>query len=210
MFGAMYVVEDVEAYTADSVAYLAAHPMEAKDELLTYLDRNTEWKLADLAEDVGHLEHRANSYDVGEKLFSVASCVGCHKMNGKGANVGPDLTKLDPKYSPTDILEHILDPSKKIDEKYQSNLFVLVSGKVVTGLIVKEDAGSFDVVDNPTAPEKIRTIAKSDIDEREASKISIMPQGVLNKLTREEILDLLAFVVSKGDRKSELFAGHHH
>lgn len=210
MFGAMYVVADVEAYQADPTAYMAANPLEAKDELLTYLDRNTEWKLADLAEDVGHLEHRSNSFDVGEKLFSVASCVGCHKMNGKGANVGPDLTKLDPKYSSTDVLEHILDPSKKIDEKYQSNLFVLMSGKIVTGLIVKEDADSIQVVDNPTAPDKIRTIAKSDIDEREASKISIMPQGVLNKLTREEILDLLAYVVSNGDKKSELFAGHHH
>lgn len=210
MFGAMYVVKNLDEYKADPAAYLAANPLEAKDELLTYLDRNTEWKLADLAEDVAHLEHRANSFDVGQKLFGFASCVGCHKMNGKGANVGPDLTKLDPKYSPTDVLQHILDPSKKIDKKFQSNIFVLISGKVVTGLIVKEDSDSVQVIDNPTAPDKVRTIRKDDIDEREVSKVSIMPQGVLNKLTKEEILDLLAFVVSKGDKKSELFKAHQH
>jgi len=210
MFGAMYVVEDLDAYTADPTAYLAAHPLEAKDELLTYLDRNTEWTLAVLQEDIMHLEHRANSYDVGEKLFSVASCIGCHKMNSKGADVGPDLTKLPPEYKPVDVLEHMLNPSKKIDKKYQSNLFVLISGKVVTGLIVKEDGETVQVLDNPTAPDKLRTLAKADIEEREASNVSIMPKGVLNKLTREEILDLLAYVVSKGDKKSELFSGHHH
>ena len=147
---------------------------------------------------------------MGEKLFSVASCVGCHKMNGKGANVGPDLTQLDPKYSPTDVLQHMLEPSLKIDKKYQAYLFVMASGKVVTGQIVKEDADTVHVLDNPTAPDKLRVLKKADIDEQEPSKVSIMPKGVLNKLTREEIFDLLAYVVSKGDKKSELFSGHHH
>ena len=210
MFGAMYVVENLEEYKADPTAYLAAHPMEAKDELLTFLDRNTEWKVADLADDVAMIAHRSNSFDVGQKLFSVASCIGCHKMNGKGANVGPDLTKLDPKYSPSDVLQHILDPSKKIDKKYQSNLFLMESGRVITGLIVKEDDKTVQVIDNPTAPDKVRVLNVADIEERDVSDVSIMPQGVLNKLTREEILDLLAFVVSKGDQKHELFKAHHH
>lgn len=210
MFGAMYVVEDVDQYRIDPQAYLAAHPLDVQDELLTYLDRNTEWKLADLAGDVGHLSHRSNSFDVGQKLFSVASCVGCHKMNGQGANVGPDLTKLDPKYTPTDVLQHILEPSKKIDQKYRSHLLVLDSGKVVTGLVVKEDAQSIHVIDNPTAPDKVRIVSRDSIEEQEVSDVSIMPRGVLNKLTREEILDLVAFVVAKGDKTHKLFKGHQH
>ena len=210
MFGALYVVNDVDAYMADPIKYVAANPLKINDELLTYLGRNTEWKLADLADDVMHVEHRANSFDVGEKLFSVASCIGCHKLNGKGANVGPDLTKLPPEYKPVDVLQHMLEPSKKIDKKYETSLFLLTSGKVVTGLIVKEDDESVDVVDNPTAPDKVRSIKKADIDDREVGKVSIMPQGVLNKLTKEEILDLLAYVISKGDKKSELFSAHQH
>ncbi|MEZ6129958.1 MAG: PA14 domain-containing protein [Planctomycetaceae bacterium] len=210
MFGAMYVVEDVEAYEADPAGYLAANKLETKDEMLSYLGRNTEWKLADLSDEVLHLEHRSNSFDVGEKLFTVASCIGCHKMNGKGANVGPDLTQLPPEYQPVDVLQHMLEPSKKIDKKYQAYTFVMTSGKVLVGQIVKEDGNNLHVLDNPTAPDKLRILNKDDIDEQEPSTVSIMPQGVLNKLTQEEILDLLAYVVSKGDRKSKLFSEHHH
>ncbi len=210
MFGAMYVVEDVQAYEADPAGYLAANNLETKDEMLSYLVRNTEWKLTDLSDEVLHLEHRSNSFDVGEKLFTVASCIGCHKMNGKGANVGPDLTKLPPEYQPVDILQHMLEPSKKIDKKYQAYTFVMASGKVLTGQIVKEEGNTLHVLDNPTAPDKLRVLNKDDIDEQEPSKVSIMPQGVLNKLTQEEILDLLAYVVSKGDKTSKLFAGHEH
>ncbi len=210
MYGAMYVVADLDAYNADPAGYAAASELEIKDELLSYLGRNTEWKPADLSGDVEHLHHRGNNFAVGEQLFKVAACTGCHKLNGKGNNVGPDLTKLDPKYSATDVLEHILDPSKKINKKFQSNLFVLTSGKVVTGLVVKETDADVQVVDNPAAPEKTRTIRKSEIDEREVSDVSIMPKGVLNKLIKEEILDLLAYVVAKGDRKSDLFAEHDH
>jgi putative heme-binding domain-containing protein len=210
MFGAMYVVEDLETYSTDPSAYMAANPLEVQDEMLSLLGRNTEWKLADLADDVMHVEHRSNSFEVGEKLFNVASCIGCHKMNGKGANVGPDLTQLPKEYTPTDILLHMLEPSKKIDRKYQSNIFEMVSGKTIAGLIVKEDETTVHVVDNPTAPDKVRVIPKDDIDDRSVSPVSIMPQGVLNKLTKEEILDLLAYVVAKGDRKNPIFAEHHH
>jgi len=210
MYGAMYVVADLDAYNADPAGYAAANGLEIKDELLNYLGRNTEWKLADLSGDVEHLHHRGNNFAVGEQLFKVAACIGCHKLNGKGNNVGPDLTKLDPKYSAVDVLEHILDPSKKIDKKFQSNLFVLTSGKVATGLVVKETDDEVHIIDNPTAPDKVRTIKKSDIDERETSTVSIMPKGVMNKLIKEEILDLLAYVISKGDKKSDLFAEHNH
>lgn len=210
MFGAMYVVEDIEAYNLDPAAYLAANPLESQDELLSYLERNTEWKLADLADDVGHLKHRANSFDVGQSLFSIASCSGCHRMNGKGADVGPDLTKLNAEYSAKDVLQHMLEPSLKIEKKYRSYTFILTSGRVVTGQIVKEDDASIHVLDNPTAPDKLRVLQKDDVEERDPSNVSIMPQGVLNKLTREEILDLLAYVVSRGDQKAELYSGHHH
>ena len=124
--------------------------------------------------------------------------------------MGPDLTQLPKEYKPTDVLQHMLEPSKKIDKKYQSNVFQMESGRVVSGLIVKEEADSVHVVDNPTAPDKVRILAKSEIEERSVSTVSIMPQGVLNKLTKEEIIDLLAFVVSKGDKKSPIFAGHQH
>lgn len=210
MYGTLYVVDDLRAYEADSAAYLASHPMTMKDELLKYLGRNTDWQLDDLKGDVMHLAHRANSFVVGEQLFKVAACVGCHKLNNLGNNLGPDLTKLPAEYSRTDVLEHILNPSKKIDKKYQSNVIVLTSGKVLTGLVVEEIDDTLKIVDNPLTPDKVTTVSTSEIEDRALSDVSIMPKGVLNKLTREEILDLLAYVLAGGDRKHGLFAEHEH
>jgi putative heme-binding domain-containing protein len=210
MYGALYVVADLKAYEADPAAYLAANKLEMKDDLLKYLGRNTDWQLDDLKGDVMHLAHRANNFAVGQQLFKAAACVGCHKLNGQGNNVGPDLTKLPPEYSKVDVLEHILNPSKKVDKKYQSNVISLTSGKVLTGLIVEETGDSLKLIDNPSAPDKITVINKSDIEERTLSEVSIMPKGVLNKLTREEIFDLLAYVLGGGDKENPLFKGHEH
>jgi len=80
MYGALYVVADLRAYEADPAGYLASAKLEQKDELLKYLGRNTEWQLDDLAGDVMHLTHRANSFAVGQQLFRAAACVGCHRI----------------------------------------------------------------------------------------------------------------------------------
>jgi len=210
MYGALYVVADLSAYQADSAAYLAANKLEMKDDLLKYLGRNTDWQLDDLKGDVMHLSHRSNNFAVGESLFKAAACIGCHKLNGQGNNIGPDLTKLPPEYSKVDVLEHILNPSKKIDKKYQSNVIELTSGKVITGLILEETGEVLKVIDNPSAPDKVTVVLKSDIEDRTQSDVSIMPKAVLNKLTREEIFDLLAYVLGGGDKKNALFEEHVH
>ena len=210
MYGALYVVANLEEYQANPEAYLAANPLPQRDELLKLLGRNTEWKYDDLIGDVKKLEH-GRSFEVGKNLFKVANCVGCHKLNNEGRELGPDLTKIEPAKHTTDLLlRSILEPSKDIAEKFQSNAFVLNSGKVVTGLIVEENETQVKVLVDPLAKGDPAVFQKSEIDERSKSKVSIMPQGVLNKLTREEILDLLAYVFAKGDKKHSLFGEHHH
>jgi putative heme-binding domain-containing protein len=210
MYGALYVVEDLEAYNADPAAYLTANPMPLQDELLTYMSRNTDWKFKDLIASVSPLPH-GRSFDVGKKLFSVGNCVACHKMNGIGQELGPDLTKLDPKKKTTEhILRSLIEPSKDIDEKYQSYSFVMDTGKIVTGMIVKEDANSVNVLIDPLAKAAPLVLKKENIDDRDKSKASIMPRGLLNKLTAEEILDLIAYVYTAGDKAHMLFKGHDH
>jgi hypothetical protein len=89
-------------------------------------------------------------------------------------------------------------------------VIVLSSGKVVTGLVVEDAGGELKVLDNPAAPDRLVAVKKSEIEERSGSEVSIMPKGVLNKLTREEILDLLAWVAAGGDREHALFKDHEH
>ena len=107
-------------------------------------------------------------------------------------------------------MDHLLTPTKKIDKKYQSNVISLTSGRVLTGLITEETGDSLKLIDNPATPEKITTIKKSDIEDRTPSEVSIMPKGVLNKLTLEEIFDLLAYVIGCGDKENALFEEHEH
>jgi putative heme-binding domain-containing protein len=208
MYGAMYVVADLDEYLAAPEAYLAAHPLPVSDELLKFNRPRTEWKFEELAPTVEGLSGR--SFSNGKQLFTVASCVACHKLGGTGTEVGPDLTKLDPKLQkPVEILHDILEPSFRINEKFQSYVFELKSGKQVIGLIVKETPTEVEVLVNPLAKEKPVVLKVSDIDERKKSPTSIMPKGLLDKLTHEEILDLVAYVYAGGDPKHNVFQGGH-
>ncbi|MCA9059809.1 MAG: c-type cytochrome, partial [Planctomycetaceae bacterium] len=157
-----------------------------------------------------HLPHRANSHAVGRQLFKAASCIGCHKLAGEGTEIGPDLAKLPPEYTSRDVIDHILNPSKKIDRKYQSSVLELTSGEVLTGLILEEGDDVLRIIANPALPDKVTVVQKNEIEDRAASNVSIMPKGVLNKLTKEEILDLAAFVIAGGNPKHKLFEQHEH
>ncbi|HCS55310.1 MAG TPA: dehydrogenase, partial [Planctomycetaceae bacterium] len=191
-------------------AYLSSHTLEIKDELLKFANRNTEWKYDDLASSLPQVLH-GRSFEVGRSLFKVANCVACHKLNNEGKEIGPDLTKLDPKKQNLEyLLRSLIEPSKEIEEKYQSNTFVLASGKVVTGMIVKETDDEIQLLVDPMAKADPITISVDDIDDQVKSKLSIMPAGLLNKLTEEEILDLLAYIYAQGDMKHKMYSEHMH
>jgi putative heme-binding domain-containing protein len=214
MYGALYVVDDLDQYLAGPEAYLAAHPLEIKDGMLKDRRPRTEWKFDELDVAVQELSS-GRSLGNARQMFTVASCVACHKLNGVGTEIGPDLSKLESKYQPVDILKEILDPSAKINEKFQTYTFLLDSGKTVTGLVLEENADMVKVIENPLAKAEPVVIKKSQIEEREKAKTSIMPKGLLDKLTRDEILDLIAYIAARGDKDSEFFKGnaeheHHH
>src|SRR5262249_15303826 len=212
MFGALYVVADLDEYRADPEAYLAKNPMPPADDLLKFNRPRKEWKLDELASAVEQMDS-GRSFANGKQMFTVANCIACHKFGGAGTEFGPDLTKLDPKQQPViEILKDILDPSFRINEKYQSYVFALESGKSITGMIVEEKGDTLKVIENPLAKAEPTVLKKSEIAAREKSPTSLMPKGLLDKLTREEILDLIAYVASKGDAKHKWFqdGGHKH
>ena len=210
MYGALYVVANLEEYQAQPEAYLSANPIPLQDELLNSIGRNTEWKYDDLIGDVKILPP-GRSFDVGKNLFKVANCSGCHKLNDEGRELGPDLTKTEPQnHTPELLLRSILEPSKDIAEKYQSYTFLLDSGKIVAGMIVEETPAEVKVLVDPLAKGDPAVLLKDEIEERSKASISIMPAGLLSKLTREEILDLVAYVYARGNQKHVLFAEHGH
>ena len=213
MYAALYVVEDLDGYLANPDAYLASHPLEIKDPLLADRRPRTEWKFDDLAEAMSHLgsatEGGSRSYGTGRQMFQTGACIACHKLDDVGNAFGPDLTKLDPKWGPTEILKELLDPSARINEKFQTYAFVLDSGKVdhrpdhrrqarhADG--GRESAGEVAAGDDQEVGDR-RTAKASDVDHAE---------GSLDKLTRDEIMDLVAFLTSRGDKNHAVFKGGH-
>ena len=205
MFGAMYVVDDLEAYLTDPAAYLAANPLQIKDELLADRKPRTEWTFADLEASVAAME-KGRSFIHGRELFRTASCVACHKLGDEGNDFGPELAKLSADMTAVEITRHILEPSLKIDEKYRSNTILTDDGRAFTGLVVEETPSEIALVENPLAMAEPVRIKKSAIDERSLAAVSIMPKGLLDRLTRDEVLDLIAYVAARGNEGSHLFS----
>ncbi len=194
MHGALYVVADLDRYQENPEGYLAKNALPIADELLKFNRPRKEWKFEDLDSSTKTLSER--SFASGKQMFTIASCVSCHKFGGQGQEFGPDLTKLDPKWTTADVLKHILEPSLKIDDKYRTYTFTLSSGKQVTGMILEETKTAVKLIENPLAAAKPIELKVATIESRTRSETSIMPKGLLDKLTREEILDLLAYVAS--------------
>src|SRR5699024_51131 len=113
-----------------------------------------------------------------------------------------------------EILKSLLDPTERIEEKYRSHVIVTDEGRVITGMILAETDDTLQVIENPLASTEPITLEKSAIEERQPSPLSIMPKGLLDTLTREEILDLIAFVQARGDQSAKIFgpesSGHQH
>src|SRR5579859_7764891 len=97
------------------------------------------------------------------------------------------------KYSRRDILESIIEPSKVISEQYMNTMIMTTSGKILDGRVLEENADRIILQPNPLQPEKIE-IKKANIEKRAPSKISPMPVGLVNTFTKDEILDLLAYI----------------
>ncbi|MFO0890870.1 MAG: c-type cytochrome [Isosphaeraceae bacterium] len=202
------MVDDLDSYLASPESYLAGHAVPIADELLKSTRPRKEWTFDDLASSINQLGND-RSFSNGKQLFEVATCVSCHRMAGAGHEFGPDLTKLEPKQGPADLLRNILEPSSKINDKYQSYLFEMENGQVLTGLIVGETADAVKVVENPLASIEPKLLKKSEIEGRKPSPTSLMPKGLLDKLTREEILDLVAYIAAGADANHPLFRGGH-
>ena len=215
MYGALYVVEDLDEYLADPEAYLAEAPVaDRRTSCSSTTGPRKEWKFEDLAAAGRRSWSRAGRSANGKQMFQVASCVACHKLNGVGNEFGPDLTKLDPKrQAPSRSCTTSSSRRSASTRSTRRRIFDAEDRQGVTGLILEETPDAYKVIENPLAKAEPVVIKKADIDTKTASKVSLMPKDLLDKLSAEEILDLVAYVSSGGDEQNKLFQGghdHHH
>jgi len=120
-----------------------------------------------------------------------AACHTCHAIGYRGGDVGPDLTRVGGVRSERDLLEAIIYPSASFIRSYEPVLVATADGRVVNGLLKNETADELTLVTG--ADQQVR-VAKSDIDEIRPGTVSVMPAGLDQQLTTQELLDLVAFL----------------
>ncbi len=163
-----------------------------------------DWTMADVAPSLDtKLKHR--NFDHGKQMFAAANCFNCHRFNGDGGAVGPDLTALSGRFSARDILESVLEPSKVISDQYAAVSVITTDGKVITGRVVNFSGNNIQINTNMLDPTALEKVNRNDIEKMETSKVSMMPTGLLNTLNETEFLDLFAFLLSRGDRQNAMF-----
>lgn len=184
MNGTLAVVQDVEAY-------LASHAAQKTPQM-------TEWKIEELTPALTKL-NSGRDWRRGQELFTQLSCASCHRIGNEGATFGPDLTSVFAQFQndPRAVLQQILEPSLVISNAYRAFDFELADGEEISGLIVKDDGQSLTVQAGASAA-LTHTFAKAQIKTQQPQRSSLMPVGLLNQSSAEDILDLLAFIKAGG------------
>lgn len=125
-----------------------------------------------------------------------ARCRACHDVQDKKLSIGPTLQEINKKYpKPAEMLQHVVQPSLKIDEPFAAYVAVTDDGRALTGLIERQ---SEQEVVLRTADKRTVRLARSEIEELRKSDKSLMPDMVLSDLTAQEAADLFEYVRSLG------------
>ena len=183
---------------------LAAKPVAKPPPQIVARPFQKNWTLADLDPALPEVA-KGRNFARGKEIFASVQCLACHHFGQDGGNVGPDLSAIGNRFSRHDILEAIIDPSKAISEQYATFLLGTKSGESIAGQIVADDGAKLTVLTNPLAGTK-QDVAKADVTSKTLAPVSIMPPGLLNVLTQDEVLDLLAYLESGGHAEARQFA----
>jgi putative heme-binding domain-containing protein len=148
---------------------------------------------------------KGRNFANGKRAYAAARCVVCHRFAGEGGATGPDLTQAAGRFTLQDLVEAILEPSKVISDQYKASIIATTKGKVHTGRIVSEDDKGVTILVDPEDSTKVVEVPKNEIEENNPSPLSMMPGDLLKPLNQEEVLDLLAYVLSRGDPRDPRF-----
>lgn len=178
MRGVMHVVEDWEAWSA-------AHPEQGVAAM-------KEWKPEDFAADLDKLASRSKGH--GQEVFKAASCFSCHKAGGDGPAIGPDLAGVAERLDPAAMIVEMLDPSRVIKDESRAWNIELNDLTSTYGQVIEQTDQFIRVVENPLVKADARRILRSEISSMTPSPVSTMPTGLLASFSKDDILDLMAYL----------------
>jgi putative membrane-bound dehydrogenase-like protein len=135
--------------------------------------------------------------EAGRRVFhhrAVGGCVKCHRYQGRGSAVGPDLSAASNHGDPHRLLRALLQPSRDIDPQYFPRLLLMDDGQVFTGIMLRDGGGGTEFYRDSTGHE--RKVVTAEVVERKELRTSMMPDGLMDLMTDREMRDLLAFLDS--------------
>jgi putative heme-binding domain-containing protein len=162
------------------------------------------WQIEDLLPQIDQVS-QGRSFARGKEVFETIGCTQCHLFGGKGGNVGPDLTGVGGRYSPSDIAAKLCNPSRAVADLYANTEIVTKDHDVIVGRLQNETDDTVTLMTNFFSNEST-TVQKKDIARRQLSKLSPMPQGLIDNLEADEIYDLIAYLRSGGNEKDKAFS----
>jgi putative heme-binding domain-containing protein len=162
------------------------------------------WSLDSITElfnETASLEKR--DFEAGRNLFYATACAACHRFDGAGGAIGPDLSTVRNKFQVRELLESIVDPSKVISDQYSSSTVTFQDGSTQTGIVLERD-GVLEIYTKDTTVIPTRS-ARNQVRSIEPATVSQMPPGLLNSLSPDEVRDLTAFLLSGGNAEDPMF-----
>lgn len=160
------------------------------------------WTVDESFKEVSNTSDRRN-FEEGRNAFFAVGCASCHRFDGMGGNIGPDLGSVGNRFSIQKILEDIIHPSQTVSDLYGSSKVRLTGGRSLEGLVVKDEGFIKVYSRNPDQSPEI--ISLSEVAAIEPVSISQMPEGLINGLNADELRSLIAYLISGGDRKHQVF-----
>jgi putative membrane-bound dehydrogenase-like protein len=185
--------DEVTAYTARQLRSLGNEMVETRVDELWGQVRET---AADKARLIAQYKRLLSPAALGQaqpqagRTVFARSCANCHRFFDAGNTIGPDLTGAQ-RTNVDYLLENLVDPSAAISRDYQLQVITTVAGRVVTGLTVSESEQALAI---QTANEKL-VIPLDEIESRAGSDASMMPEGLLQNLSTQQLQDLFAYLV---------------
>ena len=185
---------------------LAAAPQQkSPQELLAARKFVKEWTVSELVPIVERGLASGRSFERGRQLYGAVACAACHRFDQEGGLVGPDLSAVAGRFNVRDLLEATVEPNKVISDQYAAIAILKKDGQVVTGRVANLQGSNLQIVTDMFAPGTMTGVRREDIESMQLSKTSMMPTGLLNTLTAEEIQDLVAYLYSRGDSSHKMF-----
>ncbi|MCC9603674.1 c-type cytochrome [Stieleria sp. JC731] len=151
-------------------------------------------------------EARKADFSNGEKVFAAAQCYKCHRMGIQGGILGPDLTGAGGRFSPKDLLTSIIQPDQVISDQYGATQFLTDEGKIIVGRVVNMSGNRLRVMTNMLDPSSLTDVNRDTVEETRPSKTSMMPSGLLETFSDEEIADLVAYLRAGGNQAHAIYS----